>query len=145
MAAWGFDYKTSLVWVKTTHDGFGLAWGTGYYARFSHELLLIGKRGQFSIPAREDRVPSVIMAARRRHSQKPEVVIDMLDAQYPRARKVELFCRRPRFGWAVWGKDVPQGGGEPDADAEEDARFDDRAFAALEQAHFAQREDAEWQ
>jgi MT-A70 len=38
MNAWGFTYRTCMVWVK---DKIGM----GYYARQRHELLLIGKRG----------------------------------------------------------------------------------------------------
>jgi N6-adenosine-specific RNA methylase IME4 len=40
MAAWGFPYSTNAVWTK---DRFG----TGFWLRSQHELLLVGKHGSF--------------------------------------------------------------------------------------------------
>lgn len=99
MAAWGFAYKTNMVWVK---NGIGL----GYYARAKHELLLIGTKGEPAVPAPEDRPASVIEADKGRHSQKPACVAELLEGMYPKAQRVELFCRDPREGWAVWGNEV---------------------------------------
>ena len=98
--AWGFEYKTSLVWVK---DKIGM----GYYARQQHELLLVAKRGNPPAPAPEDRPPSVISAPRTAHSAKPEEVYSILERLYPEVAKVELFARSRRPGWAAWGNQVP--------------------------------------
>ncbi len=38
MAAWGFEYKTNMVWVKNSHVA-------GFYVYGQHELLLIGVKG----------------------------------------------------------------------------------------------------
>ena len=97
--AWGFEYKTSLVWVK---DKIGM----GYYARQQHELLLVAKRGSPPVPAPEDRPPSVILAPRTAHSAKPEEVYGILERLYPELSKVELFARSRRLGWAAWGNQV---------------------------------------
>src|SRR5690606_19179833 len=95
--AWGFDYRTCMVWVK---DRIGM----GYYARQRHELLLIAKRGNFPVPDPEDRPDSVIDAPLGQHSAKPDVVYELIERMYPTVeRKVELFARRPRDGWAAWG------------------------------------------
>lgn len=99
--AWGFTYRTNLVWVK---DKIGM----GYYARGQHELLFVATRGNPTLPAPADRPSSVITAPRARHSEKPEIVYDLIDGMYPRATKRELFARNRRNGWLEpWGLDVP--------------------------------------
>ena len=99
MDAWGFEYKTHMVWVK---DKIGM----GYWARSQHELILIGTRGQFSPPPAEKRVSSIIEAPRMKHSQKPVQCAELLETLYPEMAKIELFCREPRKGWAAWGNEV---------------------------------------
>jgi N6-adenosine-specific RNA methylase IME4/ParB-like chromosome segregation protein Spo0J len=100
MHAWGFAYRTSLVWVK---DKIGL----GAWVRHRHELLLVGRKGSFPAPDPGDRPDSVIEAARRRHSQKPACVYELLEQMYPRASKLELFARSRRPGWSGWGNQLP--------------------------------------
>ena len=89
MEAWGFSYRSSMVWVK---DGIGL----GYYARINHEFLLIGRKGDYPAPEPSLRPSSVISASKGRHSEKPVAVYEMLERMYPQARKVELFSREAR-------------------------------------------------
>ncbi|HEX9415836.1 MAG TPA: MT-A70 family methyltransferase [Gaiellaceae bacterium] len=100
MRAWGFQYKTNLVWVKPSI-------GPGAWLRNRHELLLVGIRGGFSPPEPEDRCDSVIQATRRRHSEKPIDAYERIERMYPSASKLELFARgAPRPGWAAWGNEV---------------------------------------
>jgi N6-adenosine-specific RNA methylase IME4 len=96
--AWGFVYRTCLVWVK---DKIGM----GYYARQKHELLLVGARGSIPTPEPANRPESVIHAPREAHSAKPDVFYDVLERMYPEydGYRVELFQRRPREGWEGWG------------------------------------------
>jgi N6-adenosine-specific RNA methylase IME4 len=96
LGAWGFEYRTSMVWVK---DKIGM----GYYARQQHELLLIGKRGLLPVPDPEDRPSSVIEGPRGEHSAKPDVVYELIERMYPLRDKCEMFQRRPRAGWVGWG------------------------------------------
>lgn len=93
---WGFDYRTSMVWVK---DKIGM----GYYARQRHELLLIAKRGNPVTPEPSARPDSVVESERTEHSRKPEIFYDLIERMYPEFPRVELFCRTPRPGWRVWG------------------------------------------
>ena len=99
LAAWGFRYRTNAVWVKPQI-------GMGYYFRQQHESLLVGARGRPRVPLPCARKGSVISAPRRRHSQKPGRVYDLIANMYPTARKVELFAREPQFGWDSWGNEV---------------------------------------
>jgi N6-adenosine-specific RNA methylase IME4 len=94
--AWGFEYRTCAVWVK---DKIGM----GFYVRNQHELLLIAKRGDPPMPAEGDRSPSVIMAARTEHSEKPVEFYELIERMYPELPKIELFARDEREGWQRWG------------------------------------------
>ena len=96
MAAWGFEYKTSAVWVKPSI-------GPGYWVRQQHEPLLIGRRGKMRHPEPAVRRSSVFEAARREHSRKPGCVAEYIEAAYPYERKIELFARERRKGWSSWG------------------------------------------
>ena len=97
MAAWGFEFKsTAFVWVK---EG---APGLGYWTRKQTELCLIGTRGK---PRRLDAgVAEVITTSRGRHSEKPAEtharIQRLVGGPY-----IELFARKPRDGWHVWGND----------------------------------------
>jgi N6-adenosine-specific RNA methylase IME4 len=100
LVAWGFEYKTCVVWVK---DKIGL----GYFVRNQHELLLVATRGDMPSPSPANRPPSVIIAPRREHSRKPDEAYDFIERMYPELPKIELFARNARDGWRVWGNQVP--------------------------------------
>ena len=100
MHAWGFTYKTSMVWVKPQI-------GMGYYARSQHELLLIGALGHLPLPEPQVRPSSVIDGRRTEHSAKPDLR-PLLDQMYPGLWKREMFSRRPSEGlWLTHGNEVP--------------------------------------
>jgi N6-adenosine-specific RNA methylase IME4 len=99
LAAWGFEYKTNIIWVK---DKLGL----GYFVRNQHELLVVATRGDMPSPSPANRPPSVINAPRREHSRKPDESYALIEQMYPELPKVELFARQTRTGWATWGNEV---------------------------------------
>lgn len=95
--AWGFVYRTCMVWDK---DRIGM----GYYFRQQHELLLVAVRGDLPVPLPENRPPSVLRVKRNEmHSEKPIEVYGMIEGMYPDFARVELFARNRRDGWAQWG------------------------------------------
>lgn len=94
--AWGFDYRTNMVWDKEKI-------GMGYHARNQHELLLICKRGNIPPPPPGTQPSSVYREPRGDHSAKPSFFAEMIEAAYPNLPKIELFCRSPRPGWVAWG------------------------------------------
>jgi N6-adenosine-specific RNA methylase IME4 len=100
MQAWGFEYKTQMIWDKQIL-------GMGYWARGQHELLLIGTKGKFSPPAQGLRVSSVYREKRGKHSKKPDYFNKLLEDMFPKETFLELFARR-RYNdkWAVWGNQV---------------------------------------
>jgi N6-adenosine-specific RNA methylase IME4 len=97
MAAWGWKYKTLLTWEKVN------ACGMGYWFRGVTEHLLVGVRGK--IPAFRSREKNLFRARRRKHSEKPEEAFALIEAVSPGPR-LELFARRARPGWTVWGNEV---------------------------------------
>lgn len=101
MAAWGFTYKSCMVWDKAVL-------GIGYWARGQHELLLIGTRGKVKPPTPDKRVSSVYREKRTVHSKKPDYFNALLEEQHPGGRFLELFARRKYSDlWTVWGNEAP--------------------------------------
>jgi len=96
LKAWGFNYITNFVWVK---DKIGLGW----FARGQHELLLLCRKGKMPHPEDHNRYSTVINAPRGEHSVKPEIVYEMIETMYPNRKYLELFSRKQREGWVMWG------------------------------------------
>jgi len=99
MADWSFQFVSSAVWDKVTP-------GMGYWFRGQHELLLVGVQGKFPPPIQSERVASIFHSPRQGHSTKPECVYTWIERAFPEAEKLEMYCRTPRPGWAVWGHEV---------------------------------------
>lgn len=101
MKAWGFDYKSNMVWVKPTM-------GMGYHSIGKHELLLIGTKGKMSPPGAQSRYQSVINASKGEHSKKPDLVYEIIEEAYPPTehKLLELFARNRRIGWTSWGNEI---------------------------------------
>ena len=102
MAAWGFTYRSHIVWMKERV-------GTGYWFRGAHELLLVGTRGRPPAPAPGTQWPSVFLAPVGAHSAKPERALEMIEAYYPTLLKIELNRRGPmRRDWDAWGNEAEE-------------------------------------
>ncbi|WMT90126.1 MT-A70 family methyltransferase [Pelagibacterium sp. H642] len=99
MAAWGFAYKTNLVWRKTTPAG-RVRMGTGYWARSMHESVLIGTMGR---PRKFSAFPSLFDGIAREHSRKPEEFYDLVNRHTAGLRRADLFSRQSRPGFDGWG------------------------------------------
>jgi N6-adenosine-specific RNA methylase IME4 len=50
--------------------------------------------------------PLIIEARRRGNSVKPDEAYAALERLYGEVRRLDLFARRPRPGWTVWGAEV---------------------------------------
>jgi N6-adenosine-specific RNA methylase IME4/ParB-like chromosome segregation protein Spo0J len=119
IAAWGFAYKSGLVWDKESI-------GTGFWVRGQHEHLLIATKGEPPLPPYESVPASVIRERRREHSRKPEAAYAMIERMYPALPKLELFARQARPGWDVWGNET----GKYNAAADVEGSFAE-AYAAI--------------
>lgn len=105
MEAWGFTYKTYLVWVKPQM-------GMGNYFRVSTELVLFGIRG--GMRTRDMGTKNYFEAKRTKHSAKPGAFFDLVEkcspgpylemfARCSRDRQLVCSCSRCDRGWNVWG------------------------------------------
>ena len=104
--AWGFTYKTiGWVWVKANRSGFGFFTGMGYYTRANSEPCFIATKGNPKRIANKS-IQSLIYAPVREHSRKPDEQYVKIEKMYPRANYLELFARRRRPGWDVFGNQV---------------------------------------
>jgi N6-adenosine-specific RNA methylase IME4 len=103
MRAWGFEYKSNIVWHKVRKDGGSDGRGVGFYFRNVTELVLFGVRGKNArtlAPGR--RQVNLIPTQKREHSRKPDELYDIVEACSP-GPYLELFARGTRPGWTGWG------------------------------------------
>ena len=107
MEAWGFDYRTNMVWVKNQI-------GLGHYFRMKHELLLVGVRGKPEYSRRPHGTgstagrkvhQSVLEAPKTVHSAKPDQIYEWAET-FAKGPKLEIFARRRHEGWDAWGDEV---------------------------------------
>lgn len=104
MEAWGFTYKSNLVWHKVRKDGGSDGRGVGFYFRNVTELVLFGVRGSMrTLPPGRTQV-NLLATRKREHSRKPDEIYDIIEACSP-GPYLELFARFPRPGWHQWGNE----------------------------------------
>ena len=73
MEAWGFSYKSNIVWHKIRKDGGPDGRGVGFYFRNVTEMLLFGVRGKNARTLAPGRRQVNYLATRKReHSRKPD-------------------------------------------------------------------------
>src|SRR5579862_2188558 len=103
MEAWGFKYKTNIVWHKIRKDGGSDGRGVGFYFRNVTELILFGTRGKNARTLAPGRRQVNYLATRKReHSRKPDEQYDIIEACSP-GPQIELFARGGRTNWTTWG------------------------------------------
>lgn len=103
MKAWGFNYKSNIVWHKVRKDGGSDGRGVGFYFRNVTELILFGVRGKNARTLAPGRRQVNLLGTRKReHSRKPDEQYDIIEACSP-GPFVELFARGTRKGWTTWG------------------------------------------
>jgi N6-adenosine-specific RNA methylase IME4 len=109
MKAWGFSYKSNIVWHKVRRDGGSDGRGVGFYFRNVTELLLFGVRGKNARTLAPGRRQVNLLATRKReHSRKPDEQYPLIEACSP-APYLELFARGKREGWTTWGNQAADG------------------------------------
>ena len=103
LAAWGFEYKSNLIWHKIRKDGGSDGRGVGFYFRNVTEIILFGTRGRNArTPAPGRRQGNMIATRKREHSRKPDEQYALIES-CSRGPYLELFGRGLREGWTVWG------------------------------------------
>jgi len=103
MQAWGFQYKSNLVWHKIRKDGGSDGRGVGFYFRNVTELILFGVRGKNARTLKPGRTQVNYLSSRKReHSRKPDEQYELIEACSP-GPFLELFARGSRKHWVNWG------------------------------------------
>lgn len=108
MKAWGFEYKSNVVWFKVRKDGGPDGRGVGFYFRNVTELLLFGVRGTKNRTLKAGRTQVNLIATRKReHSRKPDEIYPIIES-CSRGPYLELFAREKKPNWTVWGNEAPE-------------------------------------
>lgn len=108
MKAWGFDYKSNIVWHKIRKDGGSDGRGVGFYFRNVTELVLFGVRGKNARTLPPGRSQVNYMCSRKReHSRKPDEQYPIIESCSP-GPYLELFGRGVRPKWATWGNQADE-------------------------------------
>lgn len=103
MEAWGFEYKTNIIWEKVRKDGMPDGRGVGFYFRNVTEILLFGIRGDKNRTLDPGRSQvNLIRSIKREHSRKPDEFVNLIE-RCSSAPFLELFARGDRAGWDMWG------------------------------------------
>ncbi|MCZ6610450.1 MAG: MT-A70 family methyltransferase [Alphaproteobacteria bacterium] len=105
MEAWGFTYKTNIVWYKIRKDGGPDGRGVGFYFRNVTEMVLFGVKGKMRTLAPGRRQTNIMLHRKREHSWKPPTLYNIMEDCSP-GPYVELFARERRNGWSQWGNEV---------------------------------------
>ena len=95
LEGWGFRYVTCLTWVKPSI-------GMGNYYRGSTEQVLFGVRGTQGLKRHD--VGTWFEAPRgEHHSEKPDKFYELVEScSY--GPYIDIFGRKERQGWTVWGE-----------------------------------------
>jgi N6-adenosine-specific RNA methylase IME4 len=103
MQAWGFQYKSNIVWHKIRKDGGSDGRGVGFYFRNVTEMILFGVRGKNArtLPPGRRQV-NFLSSRKREHSRKPDEQYKLIESCSP-GPFLELFARGSRVRWEAWG------------------------------------------
>jgi len=103
MEAWGFQYKSNIVWHKVRKDGGPDGRGVGFYFRNTTELILFGIKGKNARTLSPGRSQvNIIRTMKREHSRKPDEQYSIIESCSP-GPFLELFGRGSRKNWVTWG------------------------------------------
>lgn len=108
MRAWGFNYKSNIVWHKIRKDGGSDGRGVGFYFRNVTEIILFGVRGKNARTLDPGRTQVNYLATRKReHSRKPDEQYPLIESCSP-GPYLEMFGRGVRRGWSTWGNQAEE-------------------------------------
>jgi N6-adenosine-specific RNA methylase IME4 len=108
LEAWGFQYKSNIVWHKVRKDGGPDGRGVGFYFRNTTELILFGVKGKNArtlAPGRSQ--VNILRTMKREHSRKPDEQYGLVEACSP-GPFLEMFARGGRDGWTSWGNQADE-------------------------------------
>lgn len=108
LKAWGFTYKSNIIWHKVRKDGGSDGRGVGFYFRNVTELILFGTRGKNARTLDPGRSQvNYISSRKREHSRKPDEQYPLIESCSP-GPYLELFGRGVRPNWSTWGNQADE-------------------------------------
>lgn len=103
MKAWGFTYKSNLIWYKIRKDGGPDRRGVGFYFRNVTEIILFGVKGKNARTLQPGRTQeNIIVKSKREHSRKPDEQYELIES-CSSGPYLEMFARGARPNWTCWG------------------------------------------
>jgi N6-adenosine-specific RNA methylase IME4 len=100
LESWGFRYCQILTWCKAPRGK-----GQGGLFTPTTEFILLGRKGRMPKKQRIDSTWWQVKRPHNSHSTKPEFFLDLIETVSD-APRLEMFARRARIGWDVWGNEV---------------------------------------
>lgn len=98
---WGFTLLLTMVWEKT----YGRSAGMPLFGfRWNVEFILAGYKTKPELWPSRSLIPAGFQAENVRHSQKPDKFYQMVESLG--SPRIDLFARKQRTGWDVWGNEV---------------------------------------
>ena len=108
MKAWGFEYKTNIIWEKVRKDGMPDGRGVGFYFRNVTEVVLFGIKGDNNRTLQPGRSQvNLLRSMKREHSRKPDEFVHLIESCSP-GPYLELFARGNRKNWDMWGNQASE-------------------------------------
>ena len=108
LSAWGFEYKSNIVWHKIRKDGGSDGRGVGFYFRNVTEMLLFGVRGKNARTQQPGRTQVNYIGTRKReHSRKPDEQYQLIEG-CSLGPYLEIFARGIRPKWSAWGNQADE-------------------------------------
>jgi len=100
--SWGFKYRFLMNWKKE----FGISAGMPLFGfRWNSEFILVGTKGKKDLWVKgKPLIPMCFSAENIGHSIKPAKFYEIIDPLGE--KKIDLFARKERKGWDVWGDEV---------------------------------------
>jgi len=102
MEAWGFKYKSNIIWHKVRKDGGPDGRGVGFYFRNTTEIILFGVRGSLRTLKPGRKQVNIIRTQKQEHSRKPDELYHVIEQCSP-GPYLEVFARGRRGNWDVFG------------------------------------------
>lgn len=114
ISAWGFEHKTTaFTWVKQNKSCSGYFMGQGYWTRANPEQCWLATRGS---PQRlYADVQQLLLAPVSEHSEKP-FDVHLRAERLVSGPYLELYGRKQRPGWKVWGNEISKQASRGDAE-----------------------------
>ena len=100
LKAWGFKYCQTLTWCKTPRGK-----GQGGVYCPTNEFLILGRKGKMPKVERVDTTWFHTKRPHNAHSKKPEFFQELIET-VSHAPRLEMFARRKRVGWDIWGNEL---------------------------------------